>query len=475
MEKTYTVRIVKTELEYFKNVQHGEIKYMNYRSTEKKATIENNDIVGIYGQNGSGKTAIIEAMDILQHVLGGTEISYDEYEGLLDEDGRTRITTIFFIEQQNHTYKAEYSVQLMKSKLDKKIQIKREEIKYWRRGASWKTKRELAFMNPFYDPDSILMETTASIETDGIKYFKNIPFLNSLQNLAIYCAQHNVSIFFNSVIAHDLVKSTNENDGNDIEATILYDIIRGLIDFGRLYFQVVKVNQLGAINNNDVLPINIHRETGSFIMQGCLPMFMSGHANIDEDMFQQLCHAIDAINIALKAVIPNLQIELIKKNEEITKEGEKFVQIDVYSVRDGKRFLTKYESEGIKRIISLLNYLVAFYNSPQICLVVDELDSGIFEYLLGELLGVFSQEAKGQLIFTSHNLRILEKLDNANIIYSTTNPMNRYIRLQGVEKNNNKRDFYIRAVVLGGQKEELYDDTDLQSIGYAFRKAGKKE
>ena len=223
-----------------------------------------------------------------------------------------------------------------------------------------------------------------------------------------------------------------------------------------------------------VLPVNVHSETGNYIMQGCLPMFVNGHANIPESMYNQLILATDAINIALKSIIPNLQLEIIKKNEEVDEKGIKFVQIDVYSIRNGKKFLTKYESEGIKRIISLLNYLIAYYNSEQICLVVDELDSGIFEYLLGELLGVLKDDAKGQLIFTSHNLRILEKLDSNNIICTTTNSQNRYIRLQGIEKNNNKRDFYIRAVVLGGQKEVLYDDTDLQSIEYAFRKARKQ-
>ena len=90
-------------------------------------------------------------------------------------------------------------------------------------------------------------------------------------------------------------------------------------------------------------------------------------------------------------------------------------QVEVYSNREGKRFLTKYESGGIKRIISLLNYLISLYNNPSVCLVVDELDAGIFEYLLGELIGVLAEEAKGQLIFTSHNLRVMEKLDKAVI------------------------------------------------------------
>lgn len=172
-------------------------------------------------------------------------------------------------------------------------------------------------------------------------------------------------------------------------------------------------------------------------------------------------------------MIPNLQIRLKEKMELERPDGTKAIQVEVYSVRDGKEFLLRYESEVIKRIVSILNYLISVYNNEGVCLVVDELDSGIFEYLLGELLGMMHSEMKGQLIFTSHNLRILEKLDAKNIVCSTVNPENRYIRLKGIEKNHNKRDFYIRAITVGGQKEDLYDEDDLLAMGYAFRKAGK--
>ena len=200
---------------------------------------------------------------------------------------------------------------------------------------------------------------------------------------------------------------------------------------------------------------------------------MIGQFKITKELYFSLKKAISAINIALKAIIPNLNIELRTVYEEPDKEGNSYVLVETYSVRDGKEFLTKYESEGIKRIISLLNYLISLYNYPEICLVVDELDSGIFEYLLGELLGVLNEEAKGQLIFTSHNLRAFEKLNIKNIICTTINPENRYIRLVGKEKNHNPRDFYIRTITIGGQQEELYDEADLQSIGYAFRRACK--
>ncbi len=471
MNEKYMVRIIKSELENFKNVRYGEIKYMNYSNVENHAKVEQHDIVGIYGQNGSGKTAMIEALDILKCVLSGEEIKYSIYEGMLSIDKITKITTHFFIEHLNNKYKAKYELELQKNLSEKKIQIHSEKLTYWMRGSTWKSKRSLLIRNPFYDTDSILKNAKVNIETEHPNDYKNVGFVNSIQNLAVFCAQKNVSLFFNNLIT----KTFSNDVADNKEEYVLSEVIKGLFNFGKLYFQVVKVNQLGAINNNIMIPVNMHCESENIIIQGCLPMFMNGHGEVPEDVYKQLKNATDAINIALKAIIPNLSIELCAVSEEINPESVKLIQVDVYSIRDGKKFLTKYESEGIKRIISLLNYLISLYNCPEICLVVDELDSGIFEYLLGELLGVLCDEAKGQLVFTSHNLRVLEKLNIKNIICSTTNPDNRYIKLNGVEKNNNHRDSYIRAIVLGGQKEELYDETELQSIGYAFRKASYGE
>lgn len=35
------------------------------------------------------------------------------------------------------------------------------------------------------------------------------------------------------------------------------------------------------------------------------------------------------------------------------------------------------------------------YNNPSITVVIDELDSGIFEYLLGEILKIISEKGQG--------------------------------------------------------------------------------
>ena len=115
----------------------------------------------------------------------------------------------------------------------------------------------------------------------------------------------------------------------------------------------------------------------------------------------------------------------------------------------------------------------AAFRNQSICLAIDELDAGIFEYMLGELLDIFSKSAKGQLIFTSHNLRALEMLDKDSIMFSTANPENRYIHMKNVKETNNLRSMYIRSITLGGQEEKIYEETDSLKIARAFRKAGR--
>ena len=64
-----TVRIQKIELENFKCVSHGEVVFNCCRRFVPQDT--ESDILGIYGQNGSGKTSVIEAIAILEKVMSG--------------------------------------------------------------------------------------------------------------------------------------------------------------------------------------------------------------------------------------------------------------------------------------------------------------------------------------------------------------------------------------------------------------------
>ena len=131
------------------------------------------------------------------------------------------------------------------------------------------------------------------------------------------------------------------------------------------------------------------------------------------------------------------------------------------------------ESEGIKHIIYDLDLFIAAYNDPGVTVAIDEFDAGVFEYLLGEMLKTFEQHGKGQLIFTSHNLRPLEVLDRSFICFTTTNPENRYLRMKYINQTNNLRDVYYRQILVGEQDEDLYDYVNSFELMEALDWAGE--
>ena len=57
------VRIEQVEIWNFKNVVHGIIGFKNTHKPYKAS------VLGLYGQNGSGKTALIDVIDILKEMM----------------------------------------------------------------------------------------------------------------------------------------------------------------------------------------------------------------------------------------------------------------------------------------------------------------------------------------------------------------------------------------------------------------------
>ena len=468
--KANIVRLIKLELHRVKNVNNGVIEFMNYAPVLSKADITENDIVGIYGQNGSGKTAAIEGLDIMRYILSGEEIPCREYGGILS--GESELIAHFFLQTEEKKYLVSYaaSLSVISSDTVSRIAIRKEKLSYKLRGASWRHERSLTVFNPFYDSDSILnIRTAVRPESKHVDEYSNLEFVRSLQNIAIYSAQRNCSVFFNQVVINSLMN----NPGRTDEEKNLSDIIASTGFFARNHMIIVRAGQLDDILLNPLTPPCQYEEYDKGVQPYFLPVLMNGNGNLPAAVYPLFERTLASINISLKALVPDLQIVSQKGASGVNGKGIEMIQTYVYSERDGNRFSTRFESKGIKRLISLLNCMIAVYNDPQVLLAVDDLDSCIFEYLLGELLGTLYEEAKGQLIFTAHNLRAFEILGARNLICATTNPDNRYLRLKGVQMNHNKRDYYIRALTLGGQKESLYDQEKLESIGYAFRKAGR--
>lgn len=109
-----SVRIEKIEIQNFKNVKNGQINLINNRKKYKS------NILGIYGQNGSGKTALIDAIMLLKIALCGQVIPpyYADYIHVEAESAQLKFNFSVEIPEINTLYKVIYEFKLRKEQND---------------------------------------------------------------------------------------------------------------------------------------------------------------------------------------------------------------------------------------------------------------------------------------------------------------------------------------------------------------------
>lgn len=457
--KSNIVRINKIVLNNFKNVKMGAVEMPAYSG--KDLFSEKADVLGLYGQNGSGKTSVVEALRFVKMLLSGEALPVDTREYIARNETECKIEVDFSIAEEQRRETVNYIVAFKKE--SDGFVISRERLSVIPRKENVRAV-ESTLIDYHYDNEKITFEPEYRYKKLVANDKKVRIALNVAQAISI---KSHVSFIFGE-------------DGYRIFSQCKEDVVG---EYGKIFsilqkyalvnWFVINNEHSGPISMNLVLPVAFYLRDGEHITTGDLPIRIDEPSVVTKRQFHLAQTVIDGMNIVLKNVIPGMEVEIHNFGEQLMDNGDAGYKIELLSKRGDISIPLKYESEGIVKIVSFLNVLICVYNNPSMCLVIDELDSGVFEYLLGELLAIFSDGGKGQLIFTSHNLRALEMLGKKSVLFSTTNPYNRYIRLQNVQTNNNLRDLYLRSLTLGGQKEEMYEETDSVAIGRAFRRAGK--
>ena len=458
--KNVVVRLQEIIMNNFKNVEYGKVSLQSYVNFNKNIDMNLNDILGVYGQNGSGKTALVDALEILKLLLSGEKLPKDMNYLINSVSQKAVLQFTFLIERLNERYFVYYSVEITKGDYEINSKVSKEIISF----------------SPILDNKKKPKSKIIDFDMDYENIIKPMARYNEIINVdknnavnlgvsKVYALEEGTSFIFND----RSIKIFNEGF---IKNTIFSNIINSLKRFAELNLFVIKSEQLGVVNMNQLLPLTFRLESENRIISGDYATLF-GTSTISEDSFILLQKIINQINIVINAIIPGMIVDIIDYGKQLDENGDIKIKVELVSVRGENKVPLRYESDGIKKILSILSAMISMYNKSDICLVVDELDAGIFEYLLGEILNVLQENARGQFIFTSHNLRALEKLNKESIIFTTTNPKNRYIKLANVKSNNNLRDFYLRVISLGGQKEDVYEETNTYEINYAFRKAGR--
>lgn len=468
-----TIRLYSVELTNFKNVAHGKVT-MKWGEFDLHIS-GHADVLGIYGQNGSGKTSIVQALKQVQQLAKGNTLKPSVAEYIAQGKNEMQIKVVLRIDAELPLYWVEYTATIARANIlptdaDNTETVKTNAVyvsgeKLAIKGFSegkWETIRTLIdysstnegdLFSPKYRWDKATKES-GRLPTRIID-FKIARMLSKRDGNSFIFAKEHDTLFRDFLV----------NDDKFLE---LRETLRTY--FNRNFF-VVTNECTGVITSNIFIPVSFRLEAINKLAWGTLPIALEEPTVLDAKAFSNIENVVKGISKVLQTIVPGLELAIKNYGPQLTKEGTEGVRFELLSVRDGVSMPIRCESDGIIKLISILHLLTIMYANESICVVVDELDSGIFEYLLGELLSIL-QEGKGQLIFTSHNLRALEVLDKNSLMFSTSNPDNRYIHLKNIKENNNLRDTYYRAIVLGGQDEELYASTKSHKIRRAFRNAG---
>lgn len=533
----FFARIKRIDFKDFRNISSGSIEFPNSKIND---FIEGApSIIGLYGQNGSGKSSVIMALGMLKDVLSGqplnnkyaSSIKYGSehcslkytfamYTKMIDETGKALLDP-----EDSSCYEVEYSFDVFRREEEQDeldisgtpkmlLVIENEVFKF----------RMTDNMGKVAIPKQVIIDTHSNKDKKssffGSALKEDIFTGFSEENLQkfreIYAVTHSKSqsfVFstktlnmlsermqildedeeFTKLFDGYQTRWDNSNSSSELVENITsfikdsgfrdqfaygmyigipYYLIKNLRLFGRAYLHVIDTVTTGITNVNTQLPLLLWSNIqGVGVNYYRISLKMDGPTYVPEKSFKYVKHSLNAVSDVLEKIVPNVRLSIVDYGKQLSNENEEQHCFEITSNRDNITIPLKYESDGIRRIVSILSLLIAAYNDESFTVAIDEIDSGIFEYLLGEILSVMADSIKGQLIFTSHNLRPLEVLPSKYLCFTTTNPNNRFSKITS-RGNSNLRDTYFRTIVLNTGKEPVYNRTDKYEIELAFYKAG---
>lgn len=464
--KKSIIRLLKLELGNFKNVRYGKLEMP---SLLKRTYYDDEaEVLGLYGQNGSGKTAVIDALVFLKCMLNGKALPENASDYIMAASESAECSFEFYFENGEKRCLADYTFVLQKQDVsDGGFCVSAESI-YLR----------------YIDENKKISQKKLVLGCDGKSMLKP----KGLQS-ALYSAnkKNQVELAVEKRLAEKEGRSYLFSDTMDeILSAALEDedavviLLRALKAYATDYLYIIRANiRAGAFPDQrlerrfDGLMENSIGDSVVFNLPapyGAVFVPMNEPAVIPQTMFGVFRQAVEDTDRIMKYIIPDLRFKLCEYGSQLTHDGREGIRAEIISLRGGNKLPLKYESDGIKKLFSIFNILITMYKDESVCVVIDEFDSGIYEHLFGELIDVLGDYGRGQLIFTSHNLRPLETIDSEMLVFTTTNPENRYIRLEG-NKNKNLRDVYLRSIDLGGQREQICETASSFDINRAFRSA----
>ena len=349
-----------------KNIEK-DIEINFYNKTLKRFSPCGSNIKGIFGPNGIGKTSIIKGMDILRKIsLNDNYLTNDFNLIILDKIINKKIEKasleIEFLVIDDKKKKSRYvhSITIAITS-PKEIKILFENIKKKDPNTD-QVVGEILIENGIIKNDSLHKD---DLKSEIVDITKNLLEKRSIVN----------------IVKPSVLKSI------DLEKIRYF--------YRKLHIKIDREDShLGyALMDNplkDDVPFN--DPIGNYDM-----IISKNNLQIFEDYY------LKRMAKFLKIFKPNL-----KNIEYEKKEGKEEYYINILFVYGDYKVDYEFESMGIKNLFRLFIYFGALSDGDIV--VIDEIDTSIHDIYLNKLIEFFAVDGKGQLVFTAHNITLLQTL-----------------------------------------------------------------
>lgn len=397
-----------------------------YKKTiNKDFNPEKYKIKAIYGENGSGKTAIITSVKLLQNIL--IDKNY-----LADNETQNSLVQIINKKTKKGYIECEVYVDIDD---DKQIlnyylgfEVKDDDRFYI-------TEERLSIKNGNYSKNSYatVLETKAgTLVKFGDKSMFNF-FKDKTQNLLD--KQSFLSCMMGIKDIPEKMQKTNEMI-TIIELMIFAFSLNICIDKSDIHTNYRLHQKLKNIdeNNLDVVAAETIRQIKKEVLSAS-----GGEVLVPKIMYDKYEESIARLHLFIQIFKPELlDIEIEKKDHD------QFYKCNLKMVYEDYTLDQEFESRGIKKMMDLFYFLDAA--SMGMITFIDELDSNINDVYLDKIIEYFVYYGKGQLCFTSHNLSpmsVLKGNKNAINFISSINTVHTWTNSGNLSPENAYKNGFI--------------------------------
>ena len=434
------------------------IKLKNFKSFGnvefdlKKTETKIKNLAVIYGENGAGKTNLVEAFKFLQDSLTSLvtlkmlEKQIDKANQMeeLKKQGKAEdfIEFIQRFTKQFSIYPQMKELKTINSKEDAEVEIGfsvNEKEGYYFIRFSEKIKEEKLYYLTEKNRGvqfHIEKDKDEEIKKELNKYiFKDLKYTKELKDeINKYWGKHT----FLSIILKEL-QEKNEKYTEKVLSKNLTDIIEMMIQMNISVDNATSniIHSTGISSKNpkrNALLLNPRK--------GTINKKHEEKLNVCEEILKNFftqCYS-DIKDVKYLKKFEGNKIKYILVFEKVI--NNEIVEIPI----------TK-ESLGTQRILEKIVPVIRAALGE--CVVIDEIDNGVHDLLIKVVIESIADKITGQLIITTHNTLLLETLDKSNIYIivvdhdgkKTINCMEDYDF--EIQKNHNKRDLYLKGLFGG--------------------------